>query len=1601
MASKTIEIEIPISVQDNTEPALGNIQSDIAGLGNAASKASTSASNSMKRGFQNMGQTASKGFDSATKSATGFGKSVDDISKKTKSFGQMKIEKVIEAKDKVTSVLSKITTAGKSLTSKAWNVTVKAADFVTKPLQKVFSAVTSPLAAFGVTVGGTAVLTDTIKTYAGFEEEMSKVKAISGATQEQFEQLTAKAKEMGATTKFTATESAQAFEYMAMAGWKSDDMVAGISGIMNLAAASGEDLASVSDIVTDALTAFGLKASDSTHFADVLAQASANANTNVGLMGQTFQYVAPIAGAMGYSIEDTATAIGLMANSGIKGQKAGTALRAIFTRLADPPKDAATAMDQLGISITNSDGSMKSLSDVMGQLRKGFSGLTQEQKTQMASSIAGQEAMSGLLAIVNSSEDDYKKLQEAIAGADGASQKMSDTMLDNVSGKWTLFKSALDGVKISLGERLKPYLMDAIQWMTDHVPDLNEALQQGMDRIDSFVSDTRRKMKDLMGTDEWQDAGFLGKIKLSFDKLIGDPLSEWWENKGKAKVIGKAQELGTSLGTALSSGVLTLLGIDVGSTINDGASVGSAFAKGFASGFDMSAVKDAIGASFKSLLTDAGSIFTGSNKLSSWLSAGLIAKLAIPMISTLFKGLSLGKSILGGFSIEQAASDAVSAAVTEGAAGAITTSGSGLLGLLGKAGAGFGVTSSAGASVAAGAGGVGGIIMTGVEIGDIIRSGMISSKASKEGNQEKSEVYRTAAVGGGMATATGALIGTAILPGLGTAIGAGVGALGGFIYQRKVTGDYEQKQKEIANYTNKAGYAMQGMKFRTQELEDAFNDVNTSADEFAGMMQNSISDRIAEGFGKIKLSSSDLKSLTKQILFDSNTKSFENFSDASTDAASSLSDLASAQKDLQKVNWKNSQGMLGTEEGQQEYISAIKNLQTASKTYLQDQQYQALQAINLIAPAGTPVDLTSGLNDMYDSFNRQYNLISSEIDGILEDGQIDSNTKVKIRINGAEWTMNEEQAMQELQTQMQDLTSKLSDSQLDANLDMMKIKFSGAALSPDSFSDLVSSLQQSAQEAADQYDEAMQISLQNLHLQLSEGSIDQTQFDAQLQALTQGYQAHIGTISAKIEGFELQSIADVFGSSLDGYMPDIEGTVAEKLGTALNTALQSTPNFTSLDPQAAAQALGLDKLDIDTTTMDAIAQEMQTIAASLPDQMTNALANSGAADSLKEGLSNTLSSSIEGMDVTGLSSALNTALGNAVTQAGAGTESGGDVTGLQSALQNAIDTSVEGLDTSSIGTTLNGKLSEALSTTDASASGDAASGLTAGIQASLESGIQNIDMSGVGAELSTKLGESLTTAQVDSSGLTTALQSSLDAGATGLTFGTLQSSVGSGVSSAITAASGDASSAVSSLYSTIGGQLSSTFSAGYDVSTSVRVHINWSISNPSASINVHTSGQSATASIGSNANGGFMDQPMLSWVGEDGPEYIIPVGSKRRGRGLDLWKQAGEALGVPMFADGGAVGGIPSAVSGLPDISTVYSPEVLGNGQESGSQASTEAGTAQIPVNINSPVFQFDIPSNDSTQVMNVIRRHMKEIADELGGELADRIGEVFSNMPA
>ena len=319
----------------------------------------------------------------------------------------------------------------------------------------------------------TALGAASVKTAADFDSAMSKVAAVSGAAGDDLEKLRDKAREMGSKTKFSASEAAEAMNYMAMAGWKTEDMLDGIEGIMNLAAASGEDLSTTSDIVTDALTAFGLSAKDSGHFADILAAASSNANTNVSMMGETFKYCAPIAGSLGFSAEDTAEAIGLMANSGIKSSQAGTALRTVMTKLTGDIKLSGDALGEVTIATTNADGSMRGLSDILGDCREAFGKMTESEQANAAQSLVGKNAMSGFLALMNAAPADIEKLSTAIDDCNGKSEEMANTMQGNLAGQLTILKSQLQELAISVGELLMPAIRQIVSWVQKFVGKLN------------------------------------------------------------------------------------------------------------------------------------------------------------------------------------------------------------------------------------------------------------------------------------------------------------------------------------------------------------------------------------------------------------------------------------------------------------------------------------------------------------------------------------------------------------------------------------------------------------------------------------------------------------------------------------------------------------------------------------------------------------------------------------------------------------------------------------------------------------------------------------------------------------------------------------------------------------------------------------------------------------------------------------------------------------------------------------------------------------------------------------------------------------------------
>ena len=398
----------------------------------------------------------------------------------------------------------------------------KGFDKVMRVGKTCFRAIATAAGVATVAIG--AVTAAAVKLGSDFEAEMSTVQSISGATASEMAELSEKAREVAKNTVFSATEVGSAMEYMGMAGWKASEMIAGLDGVVALAAASGEDMAMVSDIVTDSLTAMGEGADQASHFADIMAQAAMNSNTNVELMGESFKYAAPVAGALEYSMEDLTIAIGLMASSGIKGSLAGTALRNMLTRMAKPTKESRDAMDALGLSLTDEEGRMYSLLEIMQMLRQNFAegsdtekmqqalmdlaGLTDEQIEEVQSSLGdltaaeeafyaaelgGQRGMSGLLAIANSTDDEFLKLTSAIYNAEGAAEEMSKIRLDNLQGDVTILKDVVSDAGIELYYQFNTELRELIQKVTEFAGTITGKIPSAFRKISETFPTLKRK----------------------------------------------------------------------------------------------------------------------------------------------------------------------------------------------------------------------------------------------------------------------------------------------------------------------------------------------------------------------------------------------------------------------------------------------------------------------------------------------------------------------------------------------------------------------------------------------------------------------------------------------------------------------------------------------------------------------------------------------------------------------------------------------------------------------------------------------------------------------------------------------------------------------------------------------------------------------------------------------------------------------------------------------------------------------------------------------------------------------------------------------------
>ena len=1531
-----VAAEIEIGADDNATPVLSAVENATEQIDGETAQVEVSADDSATQ-IVNSASNAVENFDGqsgdaeigADDSATPVVSAASDA---VENFDGMSGDAEIGASDEATPVIRAAQDAAESWGGSVFNATIGVIDAATAPISKLASIAKNPVVQGASLIGASFGVAESVNSFQDFESMMSQVKAISGATGQAFDDLTAKAQEMGATTKFTATESAEAFNYMAMAGWKPQQMIDGISGIMSLAAASGEDLGTTSDIVTDALTAFGLQAGDAGHFADVLAQASANANTNVSMLGESFKYVAPVAGAMNYSVEDTSLALGLMANASIKGSMAGTALKTSLANMAAPTDSMAAAMDKYGISLTDSEGNMKSLRGVIDNLRGSLGGLSETEQTAAASTIFGKEAMAGMLAIINASEEDYNKLSTAIGNSKDAAEGMADTMLDNLKGSFTLMQSAIEGTENAFGKRLSPYLRGIAGGITDMMPEITDGINAVMDVVDDKIAGVKRKITDMTGSDEWKNADLFGKIDIAWDSIIAKPFGNWASGDG-------AQLISSGLGTLFSS---------------------------------------------------AAAILPGGEKagLTSWLSAGILAKGAATVAQK-------GKSIVETLS---PIGDAIGN-ITEAAGNA-----NDVMDFVGNLSSMIPV----GAKVGLAAAGITAAII-GIKLAiDKYNQTQLENSLEEHFGKIKlsADEVKDAAAG---------------------------------ILNQKYLTNVELALNEVQNADNLRAEAQKalesndvlefksrvGITLTADEQQEYTDNINT-------FVESKISELESRTFAAhihvqtYLAGTEDGQTLAQNIkewaradnleLSDLSSQLSQKVSEALKDGIIDVNEEEAISALQEKMNsitarWKEAEAQAQWDWINQKYghLSAA-DLESGSFTDLMDemrsQRETAMESIKAdttqwYSELEAMKDYGRITPEQYESYKEQTGWYvrgqeGSELSKSLELGSNTLNDTYGEKITGNIQTLTEtaQNALKSAETSLQSGSYGTIASTFDNMFTSMDNGKGFLGIGADADQRALNELYQSMApdvsqmgSLIDQYREAGQ-------------AVPKSLMEGYKEAIEVG--AAAGDVDAAWQNYAnqiLESGSEEMKSVLTDPNNPMYESVREQLPEELKTAIdrataETTPDEITLEGLRAAvdgdvdidkdswvSALNEKLGDLATTeevTADnvkikveqgdclweignALGIDWQTIAEQNgiespyiihPDQELTISMDTIKAEMDGDKAQAAIEQAMSALDAEGAEMSV-TAEGVKVDLANVEVDSDVAAAQIESALGMESGTlAANGIEIQA-GATVT--IPQELVQVD-----------TSGIQSATEAQTETEPV-----ETDTSANVNITEATTDASGAKEQAQSEVES--------TFSESMPADGHTDVTL---DQTNNAAEVYSEVASEVQSTFSNPIAASCTVNVTLNWHITNPSAGITTSGSGSSVTATIAGNAEGSIVTGPLLSWVGEDGPEAIIPLGSKRRDRGMDLWLQAGRALGVKEYAEGGMIGDVP--LSG-------------GSSDSSSGSSGNNGDKGQIVVNMN-PVFNINGEGGNDT--VNSIKEKLKELINEMSGELASRLLESYANMP-
>ena len=1489
-----VDAKNAIRQTESTFSGMAGDLDDTADSAGAAADALDDAASSAK----SAGQKAGSSFDGASASADKFSQRIEKSNRTLRNMFKEKLSLTLSAIDRASPILKNVWNSAKSLAGKTWSVAIRMKDFITAPFRKLWNMISSPITMALSFVGMGIGASDVLNTFNGFEEGMSGVRALTSATDSEFLLLRETAKSLGASTSFSATQAAEGMQNLASAGFSVSEIVDAMPGMLDLAASSGEDLAVASDIAATTLRGFGLEAGAASHVADVLAETAARTNASVYDTGEAMKYIAPIANVMGLSLEEVAASIGLLSDSGIKGSQAGTTLRGALTRLAKPTEDMLEVMNGLNLSFYDSNGKMKSISSIVGMLKTNMAGLTDAEQQNALVTLFGQEALSGMMVLMEAGPEKIAELTESLQDCEGAASEMSKVRLDNLAGDIEELSGAMETMQLDVMEKLNPILRSAVQWLTGKIPGVQTMLENAIDSGVVKAKELYENVTAVFDSAKFQNAdGFAEKFFIAWDELVAAPFEKWWSGGGKEQILGKLADLGEGAGEMLN-GIVTgifaaFTGKDIdfeGLNISGLAKAGAEGAKTFISSF--------VGG------LNVGDLF---GKAPGIMQAGLLG----------FGAVKIGSTI----------------------GGAVKT-----LGALKAAFLGTSAAATTGASAMASVGTVlSAIPVWGWVAAAAITAAVIGIKAYTDAQKDQERAF--------VETSEAAA---------------------------EAVESYKESARNYVEFTNAMDRAveiqlilessntnpqtaeyvqglMDDIKDKTAQIEVIMSDssltseqISAYTDELVGIYTRKAEiDIILSG---ASMSESQVADMRKEL--EGITSRKAEIEAKIAEGGLTESQIATLQQEYNSISDREAEiklAMSGQGMKQEELAAMVEELDSInareaeitaemSEAGMSEEDIsEVVGLLNQIGDKSALINVSLGEGalgaDELTAYNQELQQLYGQVvelsGGTFTQADVDAG-----RITPERYAAFQEQMRLQRETALYEMQAAAN-----AEMDLLPERITARDEAKATYEAYVAA--GDAQYSEKEFLQGLENQRASLLAQYRAGAIDQeTLFEGGMQ-LRESWGNYYGDY--------LSTRGNMTGLMPDTLFGHYEGPLWNR-------------KWVPSDNDFFLEAIG--EVNRTQTYTDEQAAEYLDNYNTRNAELVGAYQNQ---KSLIEGWT------FQGSELAGMS--LEEVAASYATLDEAGRKMFDDAVMALNALNQQTDYLTEGEKTQAIDVVDLAAKTEVMQTVQTQVQT-----IATNYQAMSQEQQATFAASEEGAAQLAAVNEALSSLGLEQIESLDQLNGALET----LSSVDLSSFSLEAAQSAFVALGGDADGCKTKV-----DNLRSALDQLDGKSTSsTHTHTNLTI-NRTISI--------AGGRVALNAEGGIYDGAMLSWVAEDGPEAIIPLGSKRRDRGIELWLAAGEMLGVTEFADGGIVAPYAGVLEKLPEDS--WDDE--GGGDEPKPVHVGGGGGSTGPISVSvaaNPVFHIEGGGN-SDDILSQIKAKQSEIAEVLGGAIADQLEDILLNM--